>query len=38
MEDQKTRSCMSAEGKKMDEFHDVIQETTTKHLCGAEKF
>lgn len=34
----KTRSCMSAEGKKMDEFQDGIQETTAEHLCGAEKF
>lgn len=34
----KTRSCVSAEGKKMDEFQDGIQETTAEHLCGAEKF
>lgn len=34
----KTRSCVSAEGKKMDEFQDGTEETTAEHLCGAEKF
>lgn len=32
------RSCMPVEGMKMDDFQDVIQETTVEHLCGAEKF
>lgn len=32
------RSCVYVEGMKMDDFQDVIQETTVEHLCAAERF
>lgn len=33
-----TRSCVSVEGMKMDNFQDVIPKTTAEHLHGAEQF